>query len=47
MTLLYGRELRAGAAARSVEYLMAGEHTYCSASASDIVLLVLGTIEKK
>ena len=33
MTLQYGRELRAGAAARSVEYLMAGEHTYCSASA--------------
>jgi glycogen debranching enzyme len=32
MTLLYGRELQAGKAARALEYLMADEHTYCSAS---------------
>jgi glycogen debranching enzyme len=32
MTLLYGRELQDGKTARSLEYLMAGEHTYCSAS---------------
>src|SRR5208337_1418912 len=33
MTLLYGREMQAGETARGLEYLMAGEHTYCSASA--------------
>ncbi len=32
MTLWYGRELQAGDAARRLEYLMAGEHAYCSAS---------------
>ncbi|MGA2919212.1 amylo-alpha-1,6-glucosidase [Methanoregula sp.] len=32
MTLLYGRELQEGKTARGLEYLMAGEHTYCSAS---------------
>lgn len=33
MSFLYGRELQDGEAARDIEYLMAGEHSYCSASA--------------
>ena len=32
MTLSYGRELQVPDYARSLEYLMAGEHDYCSAS---------------